>query len=262
MSADFLLPLVEAYKSEAEKANQIATEAQGAKEGAQAKSLKEWRETAETPEAKKYRENVEKAQAAIAKWREEIDKIGAKALNFAAPKSEDELKAMKESYKTHATAAKKARTLLTEVAETLKVDLPEIPALLNFGSGKPAGERTGSTGTRTRWSKVEFTRVNPDGTKSDLQEVKRLSDVVADVRKHTGVVISATDLSNVVFEEAGTNDPDKITSQEFVWTESKDGNTYTWNVTVYRDPKSAESAETEESDENETDDDEDTSDEE
>lgn len=253
MSNDFMQLLVDAYKKDADAANAIATEAQGAKEGAQAKSLKEWRETAETEEAKKYRENVAKAQAAIAKWREEIDKIGAKALNFAAPKSEDELKTMKETYKEHATSAKKAHTLLKEVAETLKIDLPEIPALLNFGSGKPAGERTGSTGSRTRWSKVEYVR---DG--GDVVECKRLSDVVSDIRKVTGVVVSAQDLSKVVFEEAGTTDPDQITSQEFQWTETeKDDNTktHTWDVTVYRDPKTAESTDEEESDDEDESDD-------
>lgn len=253
MSAEFLAPLVEAYKAAAEAANQIATEAQGAKEGSQAKSLKEWRETAETPEAKKYRENVEKAQAAIAKWREEIDKIGAKALNFAAPKSEDELKKMREEYKDHAASAKKAKNLLTEVAETLHIEVPEIPALLNFGSGKPAGERTGSTGTKTRWSKVEFVRVSPDGERTELQEVKRLSDVTADIRKVTGIVVSATDISAVVFEEAGTTDPDKITSQEIAWTETKDEKTYKWEITVYRDPKNASSEESsEESEDDDT----------
>lgn len=250
MSADFLAPLVEAYSKSATLANQIATEVQGAKEGSQAKSLKEWRETSENEKAVQYRKNVEKAQAAIAKWREEVDKIAAAELKFAAPLSDAEIDEKKKVYKEHAADAKKAKHLLTEVAETLKVDLPEIPALLNFGSGKPAGERTGSTGTRTRWSKVEVT---PEG--GELVEVKRLSDFAAMVKKDTGVSISAQDVSKAIFDEAGTTDPDKIADVTIEWSETdKDKKTHKWTVTVYRDPKQADTSSDDESDEDNSDD--------
>lgn len=230
---DFLAPLVQAYTSDAEAANAIATEVNGASEGSQAKTLKEWRETSEHPDAVKYRENVEKAQAAILKWREAIDKTAAAELNFPAPISEEDKAKKKEEYKEHASAAKKSLSLLKEVAETLKMELPEVPALLNFGSGKPAGERTGSTGSRIRWSKVEFSL---DG--GDTETVKRLSDVVASVKKVTGKQISAGDLTKIIFEETGTTDPDKITDCDFEFTETGDDKvTHTWKVTVYRDPK-------------------------
>lgn len=236
MSVDFLKPLVDAYVADAEKANKIAVEVNGASEGSQAKSLKEWRETSEHAEAKKYRENVEKAQAAILKWREAVDKIAASELKFPAPITEDEKNAKKDEYKTHAAAAKKALGLLKEVSETLKVELPEVPALLNFGSAKPAGERVGSTGTRTRWSKVEY---SVDG--GEVVECKRLSDVVASIHKVSGVRISAGDLSKAIFEEAGTDDADKITDATVEWSETdSEKNTHKWSITVYRDPKSAD----------------------
>lgn len=233
---DFLKPLVDAYVADAEAANKIATEVNGASEGSQAKTLKEWRETSDHADAVKYRENVEKAQAAILKWREAIDKTAAAELNFPEPISEEEKAKKKEEYKTHAAAAKKALNLLREVAETIKADLPEVPALLNFGSAKPAGERTGSTGTRTRWSKVEFSL---DG--GETETVKRLSDVVSSIKKVTGVVVSAGDLSKAVFEAAGTDDPEKITDASFEWSETgEDKVTHKWDVTVYRDPKKVE----------------------
>jgi hypothetical protein len=240
MSADFLAPLVAAATASVEEANKIATEVNGAKEGSQAKSLKEWRENSESDAAKKYRANVEKAQAAILKWREEVDKIAAAELKFAAPLTDEEISAKKETYKEHASAAKKALGLLKDVAETLHVDAPEVPALLNFGSGKPAGERTGSTGTRTRWSKVEIT---PEG--GETSEHKRLSDFAAIVKKDTGVQISAQDVSKAIFDEAGTTDPDQITDASIEWSETdKSGTTHKWTVTVYRDPKNVSDDET------------------
>jgi hypothetical protein len=233
MSADFLQPLVAAATESVTKANAIATEVNGAKEGSQAKSLKEWRENSENEAAKKYRQNVEKAQAAILKWREEVDKIAAAELKFAAPLSEEEIAKRKEEYKEHASSAKKALGLLKDVAETLHVEAPEVPALLNFGSGKPAGERTGSTGTRTRWSKVEFALNN-----GPVTEAKRLSDFVAEVKKVSGVTVSAQDVSKAIFDEAGTTDPDKISDCHIKWSETdKDGTAYSWDVTVYRDGK-------------------------
>jgi hypothetical protein len=248
MSADFLAPLVTAATESVEKANAIATEVNGAKEGSQAKSLKEWRENNDHAAAKKYRENVEKAQAAILKWREEVDKIAAAELKFAAPLSEEEISKKKEEYKEHASSAKKALGLLKDVAETLHVEAPEVPALLNFGSGKPAGERTGSTGTRTRWSKVEFALNG-----GEVTEAKRLSDFVADVKKVSGVSISAQDVSKAIFEEAGTTDPDKITDCNILWSETdKEGKEFSWSLTVYRDPKNVSDDETsEESDSDE-----------
>lgn len=230
---DFLKPLVDAYTSQANEANAIVHKVAGGKAGEQAKSLKEWRETSDDPRAVKFRENVEKAQAAILKWTDEINKAGAEVLEFPAPLTDDEVKAHKESYKEKAAAARKAHGLIVDVAATLSVEVPELPALLNFGSGKPAGERTGSTGTRTRWSKVEFSL---DG--GDVVECDRLSDVVASVKKVTGVKVSAQDISAAIFDAAGTTDPDKISAQEIQWTATgEDKVTHTWNVTVYRDPK-------------------------
>lgn len=248
MSTDFLAPLVNAYEAQASEANAIVAKVTGGKAGEQAKSLKEWRETSEDERAKKYRENVEKAQAAILKWTDEINKIGAEELQFPAPLTDDEIKSYKEQYKEKAAAARKAHGLISDVAATLSVDVPELTALLNFGSGKPAGERTGSTGTRTRWSKVEF---RLDG--GDVVECERLSDVVASIKKVTGVKVSAQDISAAIFEAAGTTDPDKISSQEIDYSATgEDKETHVWSVTVYRDPKKVDAAEAD--DNNEADD--------
>ena len=103
----------------------------------------------------------------------------------------------------------------------------------------------GSTGTRTRWSKVEVTPEN-----GETLDLKRLSDFAAIVKKDTGVVISAQDVSKAIFDEAGTTDPDQITYCSIEWSETdKDKNTHKWTVTVYRDPKNSTEEESEESDE-------------
>lgn len=246
MSTDFLAPLVQAYEAQAAEANAIVAKVTGGKAGEQAKSLKEWRETSEDERAKRFRENVEKAQAAILKWTDEINKIGAEELKFPAPLTDEEIKAHKEQYKEKAGAARKAHGLITDVAATLSVDAPSLTPLLNFGSGKPAGERVGSTGTRTRWSKVEY---KLDG--GDVVECERLSDVVASIKKVTGHKVSAQDISSAIFDAAGTTDPDKISSQEIDYSQTgEDKVTHVWSITVYRDPKQATASDTDnESDE-------------
>lgn len=229
--SDFLAPLVATYLTHVEAANKIAHEVSAGTEGSQAKSLKEWRETSENPTAVKTRENIAKALAAIAHWKDAADKVAAEELNFAVPVSDEEKAARKPEYKEHADEAKVSRSLIEQVAKTLSLEVPELPALLNFASGKPAGAaRTGTTGSRPRWGLVE---VSKDG--GDTFTVKNLSAVSAEIRKATGVVVSAGELLKVAYEVAGTEDPEKINDVTFGVTETdSDGDTHEWNVTLYR----------------------------
>jgi hypothetical protein len=240
-TTDFLAPLVSAYEATVSQANAVAAEVQNANEGSQSKSIKEFRENSDHPAAVSYREFYEKLQNALLKRREEIAKIAAEELKFKAPLTDAERKAKREEYKPLAANAKKNLTLIKSVAETLHIDVPAVTPLVNFGSGKPAGERVGSTGTKTRWSKVEYQQTAPE--KGDLVTVKRLSDFVIEVKRVTGVTFSASDISAAIFEEAGTDDPNKITDVSIVWSATpKDGETVQWDLHVYRDPKTEEVA--------------------
>lgn len=228
--SDFLAPLVDAYMTHVTAANKIATEVSQSNEGSQAKSLKEWRETSDNPVAVTTRDNIAKALSAIARWKDEADKVAAAELNFAAPISDADKAARKPEYKSHADEAKVSRGLIEQVAKTLSLDVPELPALLNFASGKPAGVRTGTTGTRPRWGSVEVSRNG-----GETFTVKNLSAVAADIRKVSGVTVSAGELLKQAYEVAGTDNPENITDVTFGWTETdSDKVTHEWEVTLYR----------------------------
>jgi hypothetical protein len=219
-----LVPLVTIYESAVQKANEIAQRVAASK-GDSAKSVKEWRETSDTPEAVAYREWYEKAQAAILARQDEVNALAAKALGIKSL-SEDEVKALEEEYKPFATEAKTAKGLITNMSDLLKTEAPDLPELLRFKSGKPAGSTGGATGIRRpRFDKVEVNGV----------AVKNLSEVSALIKKETGVSVSAKDLQAALFERAGTDDMDKFSDTEIGYEATdKDGKTHEWTITAYK----------------------------
>jgi hypothetical protein len=222
-SAGPLDALVSIYVAAVESANRIAQTVQASK-GDSAKSVKEWRETSDDAAAVEYREWYEKAQAAILAKQDAINAKAAEALGVKTL-SEDDVKALEEQYKPFAAEAKTAKGLLTNMSELLKIDAPEVPDLLRFKSGKAGGATGNATGIR----RPRFDRVEVNGT-----TVKNLSEVSALIKKESGVSVSAKELQVALFESAGTDDMDKFSDTEILWSETVDGTQHNYSITAFK----------------------------
>lgn len=223
MSNAAVTALTQVVLSETQAANEIAERINSAR-GNHAKMLSEIREESTDERLVAYREKRDKQEALMLKLREEADKIAAE-LGGLATLSEDELSESEKEYQEHAKAAKGAAKLV--VGMVGKDNAPEFPEIVRFKSGK---KREGSTGSNTR--RLRFDAITLNG-----EPVKNLSAVAQKIKSETGKTVTAAELQEVLFKEAGTDDVSKMNGVEFGVTETdKDGKTHTYNVQVFKSP--------------------------
>lgn len=210
--------------SETKAANEIAERVNAAR-GNHAKALSEIREESEDPRLVTYRDKRAKQEAVMLKMREEADKIAAE-IGGLATLTEEEIAEEEKTYQDHAKAARGAAKLVERMVG--KEQTPEFPDLVRFKSGKT---REGGAGSSTR--RLRFDAVTCNG-----EAVKNLSEVSAKIKRDTGNVVTAAELQEILFKEAGTDDLYKMNGVEFGVTETdKDGKTHTYNVQVFKAPQ-------------------------
>ena len=224
-------------------ANDVAGKVAGAT-GEVNKTLKDWRETSEDPRAVAYRERLAKQQEAMLKERDAIDAIGKEILGVTVL-TDSEVEKAKESYKDLAKVAREAVKTVEATAEMLGLTIPDgaMPSLLTFkGKAKAAG--TGTGGRRLRFAEVKI-----NGTVVD-----NLSKAALKITSDTGVKVTAGDLQEALFKEVGTDDVDKFpTDASILWSETKDGKTFSYEIHCIRKDKDGETVTTPEADATEAD---------
>jgi len=223
---------VDVINKKTAEANAIADA--NASQGKSAQQVKEIRETSEDARLVKFREWLEKQEAAILDARKQADEV---ALSLLADKGEtwDEktADAKKDEHKVLKKQIADAKSALATILGMSGVEMPEFTEVKNFGGSVSKSGGSGTSGiSRPRFSDITLNGV------SLKQGDKRatLTQVSQKVKSDTGQTVTAGDLFALLTEANGGNSDYSTMNDisiEFTQTD-KDGVVHTYKVTVFK----------------------------
>lgn len=204
---------VQMYADQVTAANAIAQEV-SASSGGVNRQIKDIRDDEETTDANilKYREARDALMQRAAEMREKIEAYIIERDGLAAMSDEtrkekqDEYKALRQS----ATAARKLLELQPGYDETWLADVPE---LLNFSTGKPAGQRASSGGSfRPRLASAT---VNGEDVSKDGKVTFTILAATLSTKDHK---VGPRDLQEAALKEANAEDFSSVRDVDFVYS--------------------------------------------
>lgn len=229
---DFRTLAVEMYASHVATANAIATEVAASGSGVN-RQIKDLRENPDSvtdaslaDAIRKWAETDEALAQKRAENRDKIDSMIAEHEGLTA--MDDDTRSEKhDEYKTARSAATTARKLLETMPGYDASWVEDVPALLNFSTGKPSGQRSGGTGGGGFRPRLASATVNGEDVSVDGKVTYTV--IAQHVTKISGTKVQPRELQEATLETAQAENFDNLTEVDFVY--SVDGDNFDISVT-------------------------------